>query len=307
MVRWLEKQGYDLTYLSNWDVHAIPNALDRGRAFLSVGHDEYWSPEMRDRVQWARDAGKHIAFFGSDTVDGRIRFRASEPHAFSRTVADSMLWKYEYAWQPLDPSKPPRDNPQDALTGTHYGEWCHVAHPHCETVTGPGQPFARLSEADDFVLEAVAHPALRTLRAAGLHLPHALGYEYEILYKEPAKLPFQLQVLAKAPSVPVRGGPPVMVAYQTAGGAKVFNAGSMHWTHGLDSWSGRSAFRLAGGGRRCGADDRDCFAHANPVVQQITTNVLLDFGARPTTPSPDLYLGEACDWNHPAPSCVPLP
>jgi hypothetical protein len=44
MVRFLEREGYDVTYLSNLDVHENPHALERGKAFLSVGHDEYWSP-----------------------------------------------------------------------------------------------------------------------------------------------------------------------------------------------------------------------------------------------------------------------
>ena len=33
-----------------------------------------WSSAMRDHVEAARDAGLHLGFFGSDAVDGRIRF-----------------------------------------------------------------------------------------------------------------------------------------------------------------------------------------------------------------------------------------
>ena len=305
LIRFVERQGYDVTYVSNWDVHTRSDALTRGRAFLSAGHDEYWSPEMRDRVENARDAGMHLAFFGSDDVDGRIRFHATDRHAFSRTVSDSNISKFEYARQSYDRGKPPRDNPQDALTGTHYADWCYVAHPDCLHKNGPGQPFARLSQADDYVLSDEAHPIFRTVRGSGVRVPHIVGYEYEALYAQPANLPFSLHVLGRAPEVPIEGGPPVMVAYQTQAGARVFNAGSMHWNHGLDGWVGRAAFRLKGAGRRCSSTDSDCFVHVHPMVQQLTRNILADFSARPETPSPDLYdPGEACDWNNPAARCM---
>ena len=78
MVRFLEREGYDVTYLSNLDVHQNPHALDRGKAFLSVGHDEYWSPAMRNQIEGARDRGMHIAIFSSDTCDGVLRFKPDD-------------------------------------------------------------------------------------------------------------------------------------------------------------------------------------------------------------------------------------
>jgi len=52
---WLEMHGYDVTYTSNSDM-LTPAAFERGRVFLSVGHDEYWDPastKPRWRA-WAR-------------------------------------------------------------------------------------------------------------------------------------------------------------------------------------------------------------------------------------------------------------
>ena len=57
MARWLESQGYDVSYVTNMDIHADPNRLLQHKIFLSVGHDEYWSQAMRDNVEQARDAG----------------------------------------------------------------------------------------------------------------------------------------------------------------------------------------------------------------------------------------------------------
>lgn len=67
---WMEKEGYDVTYITNVDVHAIPSTLNRGKAFLSVGHDEYWTREMYNHVQAARDSGLNLIFLTGNTLDG---------------------------------------------------------------------------------------------------------------------------------------------------------------------------------------------------------------------------------------------
>ncbi len=43
---WMEKEGYDVSYISNVDTHADSEGLRRAKAWLSVGHDEYWSLDM---------------------------------------------------------------------------------------------------------------------------------------------------------------------------------------------------------------------------------------------------------------------
>ena len=50
MVRWLEHQGYDLTYATDLDTHENPNLLLSHKVFLAVGHAEYWSWNMRANV-----------------------------------------------------------------------------------------------------------------------------------------------------------------------------------------------------------------------------------------------------------------
>jgi hypothetical protein len=68
MIRWLEHQGYDVTYITNIDTHEDVGRLLRGKAFLSVGHDEYWSPDMRAHVLQARDQGVALAFFSGNYI-----------------------------------------------------------------------------------------------------------------------------------------------------------------------------------------------------------------------------------------------
>jgi hypothetical protein len=48
---WMEREGYDVLYTTNVDTHADPDSLFRAGTFLSVGHDEYWSPQMVRNVQ----------------------------------------------------------------------------------------------------------------------------------------------------------------------------------------------------------------------------------------------------------------
>ncbi len=64
---WMEKEGYDVSYISTLDTHTDRQGLRRGRSFLSVGHDEYWSLAMFDNVRQAVDAGMNAAFFSGDT------------------------------------------------------------------------------------------------------------------------------------------------------------------------------------------------------------------------------------------------
>src|SRR5205823_994446 len=65
-IRWLERQGYDLSYISSADLQADPAQLLQHKAYLSLGHDEYWTKEMRDGVENARNNGISLAFLGAN-------------------------------------------------------------------------------------------------------------------------------------------------------------------------------------------------------------------------------------------------
>ena len=54
MIRWLEANGYNLTYASGVDTDRRGAApIQQHRVFLSVGHDEYWSAAQRANVEAA--------------------------------------------------------------------------------------------------------------------------------------------------------------------------------------------------------------------------------------------------------------
>jgi hypothetical protein len=77
MVRWLEANGYDVTYISGVDTARSGERLKRHRVFLSVGLDAYWSGPQRRHVEAARDAGVSLAFFSGGQVFWKTRFEPS--------------------------------------------------------------------------------------------------------------------------------------------------------------------------------------------------------------------------------------
>lgn len=65
---WLEQHGYDVTYCTNEDVHNSLDTVTRCKAFLSVGHDEYWSRQQFDHCLEAVKRGVNFGFFSGNAV-----------------------------------------------------------------------------------------------------------------------------------------------------------------------------------------------------------------------------------------------
>ena len=64
---WLEQQGYDVTYGSNSDT-IDAGFITRCRAFISVGHDEYWDLRQYHAAQTAIDAGVNFLWLSGNSV-----------------------------------------------------------------------------------------------------------------------------------------------------------------------------------------------------------------------------------------------
>src|SRR5690606_20284130 len=77
MVRWLEANGYDVSYTTGVDTARRGELLRRHKVFMSVGHDEYWSAEQRAHVEAARAAGVHLAFFSGNAIFWKTRWEPS--------------------------------------------------------------------------------------------------------------------------------------------------------------------------------------------------------------------------------------
>lgn len=64
--RWAEAQGFDLDFATQHDLDADPARLARHACVIFVGHDEYWTANMRHAVDRYVEGGGRVARFGGN-------------------------------------------------------------------------------------------------------------------------------------------------------------------------------------------------------------------------------------------------
>ena len=282
MLRFLERNGYDVSYTTDVDADRRGQLIRNHKAFLSVGHDEYWSGPQRAHVEAARDAGVNLAFFSGNEVYWKTRWESSVDGTNTpyRTL---VCYKETWAQAKIDPSSewtgtwrdprfsPPSNGgkPENALTGTAY-----------------------MSNNTDLAMQVPAeqgknrfwrHTSVATQSAGqtATLAPHTVGYESDEDLDNgfrPAGL-FRLSTTTgPAPEhlqdfgLKTKPGTTThhMTMYRAPSGALVFGAGTIQWAWGLDSEHD---------GIQSPADQR---------MQQATVNLLADMGAQPTSLMPGL-------------------
>lgn len=210
-----EELGIPLSYFTNVDLHTTPGLLAGASAYVSMGHDEYWTTTMRAAVTEARDAGTNLAFLGANTMYWRVRLedQATGP---ARLVVG---YRSDAGLDPLGDDTPieatarfrdaPRPDPEQALTGMMY---------ECFPVD------------TDYV---VASPQWWGFRGTGAdrgdRIPGLVGPEADRVYPT-GWLPRPMQILSHSPYS--CGGVSTVaesVYYTAASGAGVFNAGTLRW------------------------------------------------------------------------------
>jgi hypothetical protein len=81
-VVWAENNGYDLDVITQDDLHADPACLTGYKTAIFVGHDEYWSADMRATVDAFVDSGGAVARFAGNFIwQVRIEGVDGDPHA----------------------------------------------------------------------------------------------------------------------------------------------------------------------------------------------------------------------------------
>lgn len=91
LLTWLEREGYDVTYVTNIDIHEDPATLRRAPVSIVSGHDEYWTQTIMDAYLAARDAGIHIAYLGANGAYWRARL---EPALDGRANRRLACWRW---------------------------------------------------------------------------------------------------------------------------------------------------------------------------------------------------------------------
>ncbi|MFC9586615.1 N,N-dimethylformamidase beta subunit family domain-containing protein [Streptomyces yangpuensis] len=250
-----ERLGIPLAYATTTDVAREKRLLEGAAAVLSLGHDEYWSPEQRAHFTAARDAGTNIAILGANCCFRRIRLEASELGP-DRTL---VCYKSSYGQDPgftrghpatVDFRSAPGADPESSLLGVIYDGY-PVDAPY--VVTHPGH----------WLFEG-------TGATAGDRFEHLVGVEYDKV-NTGFTTPRPIEILAHSPVV-CDGRPSHQdTAYYTVpSGAGVFATGTMRWVEALDATGdGRS-------GRNHGLD-----ARSGALTTRVTENLLRVFAAGP--------------------------
>jgi hypothetical protein len=237
MLRFLEREGYDVSYATDVDLHEQGLALlGLHKAFLSVGHDEYWSYEMRAAVQQARDQGKHLGFFAANSVYWQIRYESGvgPPQAANRTLVG-----YKESADISDPYYLNGDASKYKYITTRFRDLANPPYNVVDSVAGPensllGVMFHGDQENTDIVVSDQTSWVYNNAGVVnGTLFVGLLGYEDDSLFDNQLAPP-GLQVVAQSPDP---YGYSHMVTYTAASGAVVFATGSMQWIWGLDDYN----------------------------------------------------------------------
>jgi cysteine-rich repeat protein len=286
MLRWLEANGFDVSYSAGIDTARRGAELLEHEVFLSVGHDEYWTAPQRANVEAARAAGVHLLFASGNEVFWKGRLApgidaAAAPHrtlvVYKETHAGAKIDPapvWTGTWRDPRPFNPEGADPEHALTGQLFAVNC------CTSAISVPAAFAPLRFWRDTAVAALGAGQVETL-------PHGtLGYEWDRSPDDDATPPGLVRLSSTTVSVPQllldhgsSYGPGSatheMSLYRHASGALVFGAGTVQWSWGLDA-----------------QHDGDA-TPTHAAVQQATLNLLADMGVQPTTLQPGLVPASA--------------
>jgi hypothetical protein len=280
MVRWLEANGYDVSYTTGVDTDRRGNLITNHRMFMSVGHDEYWSGGQRASVEAARNAGVHLAFLSGNEIFWKTRWEnsiAPSGDAYRTLVC----YKETHANAKIDPApvwtgtwrdprfSPPADGgrPENALTGTIFMVNCCTSGIQMRVSSEQGK--ARYWRNTD-----IANLAPGTSTAFGN--TGILDYEWDEDLNNGSRPPGLIRLsgttvpgvsyLQDYGSTYSSGtATHTFTLYRHASGALVFGAGTAQYSWGLDNNHDRGSFPV---------DVR---------LQQATVNLLADMGVQPAT------------------------
>ncbi len=259
MVRFLEKNSYNIAYATSVDLQANPNLLASHKVFLTNYHDEYWSMNMRTNLQNALGQGKSEAFFDANSIYWQIRLDNS-----SSGVANRVITCYKDATlDPMSQTNPslttvnwrnsPVNMPENALLGEMY---------ESQFAWGTTFPWV-VTNASNWIYNG-------TGLNNGDSIPGVVGYEYDKIWNN-GQTPGNLVMLSSSPVTDIYGNNSAANGsiYTTAANGLVFDAGTIYWNWKLD-------------------DNTIHHNGADARIQQMTLNVLnaMINGIPASTPTP---------------------
>jgi hypothetical protein len=243
---WLEEHGYNVSYCSNSDMLTPERGL-KCKAFISVGHDEYWDIRQFRSVEKMRDSGVNLLFLSGNAVCWVTPYRESHDGRANRIMFRGGPYgadrDYAQRRQKENGPFPERGPDEGFLMGAR----------NVEPVNGGG----------DWIVVKPEHWIFEgTGVKKGDRIPGLIGWEY---HGDPAEIP-GLEVVG-AGTAWVGGVTPqhwTATIYPGPKGNFVFNASTIFWSQGLSSPPGHT-LPWSHFSRPHGPDER---------VQRITQNLL---------------------------------
>lgn len=239
-VRFLEREGFDVSYAGDGDVDANPAQLLSHGVNMVLGHDEYWTLAMREGWEAALAAGRNEVFLGADIGTWLVRYEDA-----GRTLVG-----YKSNSDPGNPPtvkfrdlSPPR--PECELEGVQYDDTS--GHPGLTDYT-----VASGAGGNPWIIAAGLSPG-DTIHAA-------VGYEWDAI--APSCAVPSLETLFHYQTGPGAGNADA-VTFAQPGAGSVFAAGSNMFANMLDSYGDNALSGQA----------------ADPRIQAFTRALLVDFMA----------------------------
>jgi hypothetical protein len=222
-VRFLERNGVDVSYQTDVDTDRAPGSLLHHRLVFAIGHDEYWTQRMRGAFDRALALSTNL-MFGSNSDEWRMRYAAGR-----RTIVE---WR--------NPSSDPIHNRRldDGFFRT-FGE------PECKLMGVEHQWAAQRNLTAPPTSYAVVGPISDPwLAAAGLThgdvIPGVVGYEWDSLTPgcfAGHVVPLMTALIPGSDGIPRSAD---MVRATAPSGSRVFAMGTMELAWALDDLDGRS-------------------------------------------------------------------
>ena len=283
MIRFIERNGYDVSYTSQADADANAAVLRNHKIIVSSAHDEYWSARERTNIEAARDAGVSLAFFSGNEVFWKTRWQSSSADGTATQYRTLTSYKDTHFDAPTDPVawtgtwRDPRFTPPaDAGRPRELADRAAV-HRQRRTsdITVPAA-YKNLRLWRNTAVANLSAGQTRTLSPGG----DTLGYEWDIDADNGFRPAGQFQLSSTTVSgvesftdygssvaSPTDADPPPDDVQGAVSGALVFGAGTVQWAWGLDMTNALEQQRPAGRRARPGdaaGDDQPVRGHGRP-------------------------------------------
>ncbi|HEX8997896.1 MAG TPA: choice-of-anchor D domain-containing protein [Ktedonobacterales bacterium] len=277
MVRWLEAQGYNVTYATDVDLETNPNLLNGRKALINTGHDEYYSANMRANIKSYINAGANIGFFSANNIYWRVTWGASTSGQSYRRIfcpKDATIDPTDIRWRDMSPPLPENAIVGVMQNGTANNRDYEVYDATSWIYAGTG---------------LVNYTGKEVTSGSGQNaIPGIIGYEFDENAKNDSTLssfvpyaPTGLQQVGHSAVPAVDNGVAAFsdaTVYTASSGAIVFAAGTIQWSWGVDN----------------GFNDGYCDCnpgYASTQAKQITANILNRFiSGSGAAPAPSVSL-----------------